>query len=320
MTLIAGNLIDDADFNNLLATVNQIYGTGNRDRGYGQTTITQPPVTVAGQVRSTNWTNLTHMIATCATHQGTPTNLPPDSLLATGQSIKAWSGITSEFLTDKDTTDKPLGLITAGSYSIPNYVTAIDANRFNLAPTALSVATNVWSVIRSTTWSNNITTEVSATWASEDTARFFFNSGGQIRMHGSHPTGTPQDTKWSNTLTGIGLIALAMHATTGTGTAGAQTVGYYELTDAYRTIYTNRPPGSYATSTTVLIEAKRLGFVGLNGANGKGVQFRVTLAELGFYVNAITAAGTNFGLDTIRATTFLAGITAPAYATVDPFN
>ena len=165
MTFVAGQLIDDADYNTMLATVNNIYGIGSRDRGYGQTAINQAPVALNGSILSVNWTNLTHMIATCANHQGTVTNLPPDSLLAAGQPVKAWSWVTSEFQPDKDTTDKPLGVSTAGAYSIPNYVTAIDANRFTLALTALSIATNVWTVTRSTTWSNNITAEVSVTCA-----------------------------------------------------------------------------------------------------------------------------------------------------------
>jgi hypothetical protein len=324
MTYIKGSLIDDADYNGFLTTVGNVYGVGTGDRGYGQTAIAQAAVASGVVVLASHWSNLTHMVTTCGRHQGTDTSaLPPDTVLAKGQLVIAHSGFGNEFLTDLNGADESYGTSSANNsqYNIPNYVTAIDNNRFLTSSTALAITTNAWTVTRSTTWSNSINCEVTATWASEDAARSYFNSGGQVRLHGAHPTGSTIDKKWNAVLTGLGLVKLAMHATSSTGTPGAQNLGYYELTNNYQTIYNMTPGSGYSsyTNVTALIEAKRLNYAGVRGGNGNGVQFRITLSDTGPYVSTIVSAGTNFQFDNVRATTFLAGIPAPTYATVDAF-
>lgn len=299
MTYSKGSPILSTDYNGFVNIVNNVYGIGTGDHGYGQTSIAQVAVNIGNPVRSAQWTNLMHMITTCANHQGTSiTGLPPDTVLAVG---------------------KPIVAHTNNPYAVQNYVTTIDTNRFNTSPASLAIATNVFSVTRAGSWSNTITAEVSAIWGGEDSARAFFNSGGQIRLHGAHPTGTLIDNKWNTILNGLGLVKFAVHATTSTGSPGAQNIGYFELTNVYQAIYNMAQPGAYNPNIIALIEAKRLNFAGLRGGNGNGVQFRITLSDTGPYVTTTVSTGTSFSFDNVRATTYLINMPTPTYATVDPF-
>lgn len=275
MTYKLGGAIQASDLNGFLTTVGNVYGVGNADRGYGQSAITQAPVTAGGIIHASQWTNLYDLLVVCAHQQGTNvTTLPPSNVYTTGDPIDAYEQAAP--------TDSP--------YELANNITAIDTNRLNASTTSMSIATAVWSVSYSPSWTGSITAVVSVTWASENAARYFFNSAGQIRIYGTAPT--------------FGMLDFEAHTTT-----GGNPLGFYGLTNSYQTIYSGTSVGFYTDNVTVA--AERLNYVGVNGGNGSGVQFQITL----------TGANntTNVSFDVVRATTFLTGITPPTFATVTPF-
>lgn len=308
MTYIKGGIIQATDFNGFLTTVSNVYAVGHADRGYGQTAITQAAVAAGGIIQSTQWVHLINMITVCANQQGTSiTSLPPTSVLGVGDVIKAHEQAAP----------------SSNTYELANNVTLIDTDRLNVSSTSLSVVTNLLTVTRATSWTNSITGVVSALWSSEDNARYYFNSGGQIRLTGSQPSGSSQDNAWQHTLSnGVGTIKLAAHATTNTGTiTGGQSVGYYELTDSFQTIFTGSVAGSssYFSGEVITVSAKRLNFVGTNGANGNGVQFQIVLTDTAPYQTTTVDSGTAFSFDNVKATTFLSGILSPSYTIITNF-
>jgi hypothetical protein len=312
MTYETGSTILASDLNDFLTSAKTIYGVGTGDRGYGQTAITQAAVHISDVILSTHWTNLRNIIVTCANQQATGlTVLPPASVFAPEQIVIAYSGTSYEFKADLNTADQATGGFTSpdafSTISLPIYLTAIDANRLNVAPTALSVASSVWSITRSAQWISFIDAEVSAVWPSEDAARAYFNTGGEIRLRGSQDSG-----QWSDILLNIvGTVKFAVHGTTNTGTLSSiSVIGYYELTDTYQAVF---------TGSSVTIAAKRLNYGGVRGGNGTGVQFHITLNDTGVYYSVGNPIGTTFTFDNAKATTFLTGIISPTYTTIDPF-
>ncbi len=307
MTYQKGSTILASDYNTFLTSVNNNYAVGNADRGYGQSTISQAAVSAGQAILSTQWVNLHDMIVVCANQQGSNVStLPPDGVLAVGQIVEAYEQASPSL----------------NPYELANNVTLIDTNRLNFNAPSMTVSTNVWTVTRGSSWTTTIFAEVSALWASEDAARYYFNSAGQVRLHGSQPGSNPQDIAWNNSLTnGVGLVKFTAHNTTNTGSfSGSVAKGYYEMTDSYQTIFNATSGGGYYYSTEmILIQAKRLNFVGVHGGNGNGVQFAITLTDSGLYTSHPVDAGTNFQFDNVRATTYLTGIAAPTYATVTSF-
>lgn len=301
-----GLLIEAADFNTFRDAVDQVYGVGDGDTGYGQTSITLP--TVAGGtvelIKSVEWTALRNAIATCASHQGTLVNVPPSADLDVGKIVKAYD-------------------IDHGTYNIPDAISDISANR--LIADAGSLSTNFDSLVstRGTSWSTSVSHIFTATFTTEDEARYYFNSGGSIDLRASRTGGsaTPQNAAWTSLLTGIGTISMNHGATTSSSGAGTgSAIGYYGLTGAYQTLYTaNYTGGSTAYSANSYTVEARVddGVVpgGANNDNGRFLRFRVTFNDAHSNVYADTVNGTlTSNVDITRATSFLS-VVAPALAT-----
>jgi hypothetical protein len=187
MTYSVGGSIQSVDFNNLVATnnpsINQIWGPGFSDTGYGQTAI--PTVTTGSIVTSNPWQSAVSTIANIALHQGT--------------------------------TITPLTIPTSGSLiafyaAIQNNITTINNSRLNLAASGTDITS---SATRTASWGQGqglplIQSTATVTFASAAQARYFFNAGGTVRLSYSRTggTGNPQDLAWTQLLTDVGTLGL----------------------------------------------------------------------------------------------------------------
>lgn len=230
MTYTVGGLIQATDYNGFASTtananVNDIWGVGSTDKGYGQST-TLATVSAGGTVTATQWASLNSRISSMASHQGTT--------------------ITSR------TSPVAGDLITILS-NLNNDLTNITTNRGNAAASGSQFTswTGTSSKTTPTGSGNNawtITFTHTITWASANAARYFFNAGGRIKWETSKTsTGTDADDEWNdlaNTLVGDIFITggtstqtIAGTAYTGTTKIGgtgtpstyAFTVGWYDL-------------------------------------------------------------------------------------------
>lgn len=299
-----GDPIAAADLNGFLATTRNVYGVGTGDRGYGQTTIVQSDVTTSTVVSAVHWTNLRSMIVAAATHQATAvTDLMPTSVLDVGDVVTAHEQASP----------------SSNAYDLDSYITAIDTNRLNASASHMTLATAAHSASRATTWSSEaITGTFTATFASEDAARHFFNSGGQLRIRLTHPNGagTLNDDWRTICATTVGTLTISAHAfaVSGTATSAVLSKGYYELTASYQTVFNGLSIGGGSYSgNDVTVQARVLNVAGVRGGNGTVVEFLVTLNDES---GGTVADGTTVAFDVYRATTLL-GISAPTWATTD---
>lgn len=310
MTYVKGNTIVATDLNGFLATTRAVYGVGTGDKGYGQTTVTQADVASGDTISGTQWTNIRTMLVACANHQGTAqTLLPTSGLLVSGQTVTAHE----------------TGAPSSNTYDLDTVVTAIDTNRLTAAGGSMTLTSGAHSVTRGTTWSSSITTTVDVVFGSENAARYFFNSGGQVRIRFSHPNGVAtQDNDW-RTILGSKIGTLTIGATTAS-LSGSETasltgsMGYYNMTTTAANVFagTNIGGGAYSANDVSITAAVR-NRAAVNGGNGDTIRFVITLDDQHTGSSDTVATGTQVLLDHYRATTYLTGIVVPTYSTVVAF-
>lgn len=334
MTFSSGSTVQATDYNNLVGVptgtpsnsnkalqpfintseasnkMAAIYGVGYGSRGYGQSTFVLPNKSSGNIIDSDEWTALRNAISLCATHQGTSvTNLVPTTDLQVGDTITAFDG-------NDDPND-----------SLSNLIPSIDTNRFNTdSGASMTLTTSAQTETRGSSWSSIIDCTVRATWTTANAARYFFNSGGEIRIRFSHPAGvTSQDSDWNSLLANkVGTIALKATSTTQTASSPAGIVtgsnGFYNLTTDYVRYYngTNIGSGAYVAND-VFIDIRAQG-TAANGAPGTSIDFLITLRDDHTGAEDLVSANTQAIFDVYRATAHLSGIAAPSWSVSNTFN
>jgi len=228
MSYAQNGLIEATDFNNLVGAavetgankLNTTWSTGGTTAGYGQTAVSQTSVG-ATVVAAGQWNSLVTSTASAATHQG--------------------SSITSV------TAPTAGGTVTYLS-AIPTNLTTIYNNRRNAASQGSTIAQ---TATRSSSWQNGLTFTHTITFASGDAARWFFNSGGQIKMTSSHPSGS-----------GINLLFSDLASDTGTVTMSAPNSGTISIASTSYSGITKVGGGG----NTPTIDANK-GYFGLTTSN-----------------------------------------------------
>lgn len=259
MTYTSGGLIEATDYNGFVSTtananVNDIWGTGASDKGYGQTAMTT--VAAGGTVTATQWASLVNNLASMGSHQGT--TITSRVAPVAGNTITILSNLNTD-LTNL-TTSRGNAAASGAQYTAWTGTAS--------KTTATGSGTTPWT----------ITFVHTVTWASADAARYFFNAGGRIKWETSKTsTGTESDDEWNdlaNTLVGdifitggTGTQTIAGTAYTGTTKSGgtgtpttlATTTGWYDLTTSDTTIYKQFADTAPYTGQYIQIDAKTAG-------------------------------------------------------------
>ena len=235
--VVAGDVIDDADFNNARTNVNTLMGTAadvttgtftaTSTYGWGQGGVGVNAASAGGLVYADNATGGFKRLqddvqAMCA---------------FLGQSVR--SGVGTD-VADGDS-------ITAATWSnmMLNVKDCWD-NRFSPASRSTSTDSNQ---TYTSSWNTSLTQETTFTFSNEGLCRAYFNGGGRIGFSASRASGssTTQNTNWTDTLSAMGSVYL-QHAT-GAGSSGTNAgIGFYELTTSYQDIWTKFGSGSYASN------------------------------------------------------------------------
>jgi hypothetical protein len=187
MTYSVGGSIQSVDFNNIIITntpsVNEIWGVGFSDTGYGQTEI--PTVSTGSIVTANPWQAVINSITASALHQGTA--ITPMTIPVSGNLIAFYAALQGNLLT-------------------------INNNRLNLATAGTDITS---SATRTLPWGYGqgrpvVQSTATVTFASANQARYFFNAGGTVRLTYSRTGGTlnPQDLAWTQLLTDVGTLGL----------------------------------------------------------------------------------------------------------------
>ena len=307
MTYSVGGTIQAADYNGFVGTtavnlpyasslaatdkVAALIGVGYGDRGYGQTSTTLADVAVSNSVTAVQWNNLLNAMTTLNTHQGSGLTLQPT--VASG------------------------GTITYQS-SIPTNIATLDTNRLLSNITQMTVSSALTSSI-STPWNGTITHVFTVNFGTEDAARYYFNSGGQIRWSGSNTGGTTGGAAaWAALLTAMGTIKMDAKTTTYTGSGGTITnnVGYYGLTGSLVQTFIHYGSGPYYSGIFYSIQVSRSNYVGTNGGNGSLINCTVTFSDGSGGYGSVNGTTTS-AVDQYKAGGVLT-IASPTFTTTTP--
>lgn len=238
MTYTAGSLIEAADYNGFANAsannINAVWSTGSGDKGWGQTAIST--VSAGGTVTATQWATLVANLATAG--QQTNSTLTSRTQPVAGNTIAILANVAA----DINTITLARGNAAASGTTIGTFT----------GTTSKTTATGSGQAAWTITFTHTIT------FADANSARYFFNAGGLVKlMYGKSSTGTDHDPDW-NTFAGqcgniflggyINSAAQSIAGTTYTGTtrlAGgggtqttlATTTGFYQLTTTATTIF-----------------------------------------------------------------------------------
>lgn len=228
MTYTSGGLIQATDYNGFVSTtananVNDVWGTGSGDKGWGQSALAT--VSATNTVTATQWASLVNTLSSMGSQTGT--TLTSRSAPTAGQTI----GILSALNTDltNTTTNRNNAVANGSQYTSWTGTNSVTAGK----------SAGAWSM----TFTNTVT------FASANAARYFFNAGGRIKLDVSKTaTGATGDPEWNdlaNTLcgdiyftTGTSTQTIAGGSYTGTTKTGGSgtpnilttTTGFYDLT------------------------------------------------------------------------------------------
>ena len=285
MAYSTGSVILDDDYNifatgnasgtgdNNVANVNTVWGVGNGDKGYGQTTLpVLSTVSAGGTVTATQWATMLNRISSAASQQGSTISAITNPVA--GETISAYAALSTN-------------------------VTTIYNNRLNCAAAGTSI-TSGGAGSYGSTWGTSVTFTHTITFASGDAARYFFNSGGRITLSYSRSGGTVSDpnTAITDLLTACGTITITggsgtatiaggtYTGTTKTGGSGsptiASTTGYYDLTTSNVQVFTQSASSYYGyEGNSLTLNVKSNGTQGSNADTGSVITVYSTVAKSG---------------------------------------
>ena len=253
-TLVGGNPTTTS------GTLNAVWATGGSVAGYGQTA--EANVATGDTVTAAKWANLINKTANSASHQGT--SITAVTAPVTGNTVTYVS-------------------------AIPTNLTTIFTSKLNAATQG---ATTANSAVYGSTWSAALTFTHTVTFANADAARYFFNSGGQLKIVCTHTaTSGAGNTLFNNLVANVGTVVMSA-PTSGTitvastsyngitkiggGAGGGNTIstnsGYYAMTTSNANVFTQvAGTGGTYVNTFIRVIAKSNGTVGSNGDVGNVV-------------------------------------------------
>ena len=244
------DIISQADYNNIRNKVVGVLGTGSGNTGYGQP-LNSTAVAEGSRVSINEYANLRFDIINAWVHQTGST--PSTVAVSVGNTVR-FSAI-----------DAPVTTYDA-------LANTLVTNRFNLGAgqSAVSIPANstssrtypgAGSTVGTDFWQNQIAVYFFVTWPTAEEARFFFNSGGQVRITSSRTPQTlttQQAASWTTLLNNVGTVSFGGN-NPATGTSPSNGQNWYRLTNNYQSYYqlSNSTPYNanryilYAATSTV---------------------------------------------------------------------
>jgi hypothetical protein len=228
--------IVQADYNNIRNKIVAVLGNGSGNSGYGQQArINSVAVAEGTKVTINEWANLRFDIINAYKHINGVN--PTTAQVTEGNTIR----YTSSFTPDTGTLDVP-----QNQYDV--WADNITTNRFGIAGGESGTTTAV-SQSRTGSWSSQCTCTIQFYWANSDQARYFFNSGGQIRISASRSGGATsnQNTAWASLLSSAGTQSLG-GVLPNAGTTPNDGTNWYRTSSTFQTFYTATSSSPYGSN------------------------------------------------------------------------
>jgi hypothetical protein len=232
-----------ADYNDIRNKIVTVLGNGSGNSGYGQQArIISVPVTEGTTVTINEWANLRFDIINAYKHINGVN--PTTAQVVENQTIR----YTSNFTPDTGTLDVP-----QNQYDV--WANNITTNRFGIAAGESGTTTAV-SASRTGPWISQCTCTIQFNWANSDQARYWFNSGGKIRISASRsggiesPTlGYQQNQAWTTLLSSAGTQSFGGAAPNASlVTSPNDGTNWYRTTNTFQTFYTATASSPYGSN------------------------------------------------------------------------
>ena len=249
MAYVAGDTILDDGYNTFVTStdpigINHIMGVGATVYGLGQTELAGVAAGDNGStVTAAQWNALLTAMINIGDH--TNDSLTTRTQVSAGDTIAIKAAVEADLAT-------LAASVAAGCPSVSS-----GALTTSSALTALTSSTEGWNA--------TATQEISATFASADTMRHFFNAGGKIRITvGATAASTSdKDQAYIDLGAALGNIDIGSQATTRSGsgdtpdTGGSGlAIGFHDMTTSYQELILLTSNNTNYTSNTVQISAK----------------------------------------------------------------
>jgi len=229
------DIIRQAEYNDIRNKLINIINVGSGNSGWGQA-LKSSAVATGNKVTINEWTNLKYDIINAYTHIFG--SAPSIVTAAEGNAIRY------------STIDAPVTTYDA-------LVNTIIANKFTVHSS--QAATNVPSLPSSHTWpsasygaywTSRIACSIDVVFTDANAARYFFNSGGQVRITASRSLGSTnsQNSQWTSILSNAGTQQFGGN-NPGTGTTPNDGTNWYRLSNAYQQFYTISGSSPYGSNT-----------------------------------------------------------------------
>ena len=212
MTIASGSLILATDYNAIRTTVDNVLGTGSGDSGYGQS-LTSSSKTSSDTILDDDINELYADIQVAHTHQqGSATSLIAQ--VTTADLIEANNGVSFK-----------------GWIQYQTAANLISTNRLTANAASMTATAAKTTETKAAGWNGSNNQIVTVTFASAEARRFFFNSGGEIRISASVASGgNTKSVDWATMCSSVGTIKISKTAITKTGASGTLYGSYNEST------------------------------------------------------------------------------------------
>lgn len=272
MTYSTGGLIQALDYNTFVqggssvnhsvANINTVWGVGNGNKGYGQSSTLSTVAGTIDTVTATQWSTLISRLNTILTHQS-----------------GSGSGVTAP----------TAGATIAYLSTLSGKITDAFNNRLNASTNGTDVTGQGSSAA---TWNTGQTRQIlrTVTFGSADQARYFFNAGGKIilTMSATNTGGNSKGNDWVS-LIGTKMASITVGSTTnsrnGSGGTASSTntgIGYWGCTTANQNIITLTSASGVADygSNSISVGIKTSGVTGSNADNGAVMTFQIDMSDI----------------------------------------
>ena len=258
--------IVQADYNSIRNKVIAVLGNGSGNSGYGQQArIVSTAVAEGTTVTINEWANLRFDIINAYKHINGSN--PTTAVVAAGNTIR----YTSSFTPDTGSLDVP-------QKQYDDWADNITTNRFTVAA-GESATTSVTTSSRTTAWVSQCECVIQLYWSNANDARYWFNSGGKIRISASRSggAGTAQNTSWTSLLSAAGTQSFG-GAVPSTGTTPNDGTNWYRTNSTFQTFYTATASSPYG-SNNYRLQARCVDVASNSGGTAASGEIRVLFTD-----------------------------------------
>lgn len=245
-----GEKIRTVDYNSVQSKISQVIGTGSGNFGWGQPFVSSQ-VNDLSRITINEWANLRNDIQSA--HRHITGSLPSIVETNVGDTVKySNTGSTPQQATEPvEQYDRWANFVVDNRFTVGSYrfITVNKNSRSRTFSGPLGGGGDVWS--------NQLQCTVTVSFSNANNARWFFNSGGEIRFSSSRTGGSSnaQNNSWTSLLSSAGTRIFGAQLPN-TGFSPTNGTNFWRLTTSYQIWYSVSASSSY-TQNVYRIQARR---------------------------------------------------------------